>query len=88
MDGDLTETPNCPICCCCDEPAMFRCHRCGEFYCRKCFGLGHAMAGDPCRDCCVTLAPRDSFLPTPNLIVFGDGRATCVEGEKPDERQV
>jgi hypothetical protein len=88
MNCDDPGSMYCPICCCCDEAAAFRCHRCGEFYCRKCFGPGHAMAGDPCRDCSRTLAPRDLESASPNVIIYGENRAVSAEVEKTDKGRV
>jgi hypothetical protein len=88
MRCDDPECPSRPTCCCCDEVAASRCHRCGEFYCRVCFGPGQAETCDPCRDCSVTLAGRDSPWPSPNVIIYGESRAIPTEVEKSDESRV
>jgi hypothetical protein len=88
MNCDDLEFLNRPTCCCCDEPAAFRCHRCGEFYCRHCLGPGQAEAGGPCRDCSVKPAPRDLESASPNVIVYGEDGAIPGVVEKPEEPEV
>ena len=87
MECYLPESPNCPICCCCDEPAAVRCQRCGEFYCNGCFGPGHADDGEPCQDCAMKPAHSGRLEPAPNLIIYSEPRAT-LEAKKSDEGRV
>jgi len=86
MNCDDPESPNCPICCCCDELAALRCHYCGEFYCAKCFGPNRAEVGGPCSDCAPKFARADLQMPAPTVIVHSEARNAL--GEKPNDRQV
>ena len=87
MNRDLPESPNCLICCCCDEPAALRCHGCGEFYCSACFGPGHADDGEQCRDCAMKQAQPELLMPTPTLIIQSEAGA-AFKGEKSGDGQV
>jgi hypothetical protein len=87
MNFDLPESPDCPICCCCDEPAAARCHRCGEFYCGECFGPGRADEGEPCRDCAKKPTPPEPLVPAPMLIIYTEPR-TAFGAEKSGDGRV